>query len=440
MKKILIAASVIAAFTLSACSKKTAQIECETFERCYVLSLIAGQKALQSHTEFRQLKVVIGIDYDAKKSTEVQTKVKESSGSAEFDVLAKQALQDSMEALLPVLATLSEEEQDKGESFSTDLIMKTADFPIEPKVEREPELVEQFHDNGQLKVRGYELGFDRVGHWQTFYADGTLRYDEHYPAGIRKRFYENGQLAQEGYFDEGIEQGEFTDYHDNGSLRAKRHFQDGQIVGFAESYSEDGTLEQQANFDAEGNGTLREFWPNGQLKWDTAVISGQPTGQQVYYDQQGQRLVEKALAAAKVFQQSIADNDIDTFMHFIVDEEILFEGTRVSYQRIIWQFTEKMKAGVFSQDSVAFTEATQMFIDADEFYAYLPMTISTPSKQGMQTRDSALVGYSTDIGKTWKFVDASDGYNVVDAVLLSLPNELKIPKFAEPQIIVEEGE
>lgn len=125
-------------------------------------------------------------------------------------------------------------------------------------------------------------------------------------------------------------------------------------------------------------------------------------------------------------------------MHFIVDEEILFEGTRVSYQRIIWQFTEKMKAGVFSQDSVAFTEATQMFIDADEFYAYLPMTISTPSKQGMQTRDSALVGYSTDIGKTWKFVDASDGYNVVDAVLLSLPNELKIPKFAEPKIMARD--
>ncbi|MGS0680370.1 toxin-antitoxin system YwqK family antitoxin [Shewanella sp. 125m-7] len=417
---------------------KRKPIECNTFERCYVLSLIAGEEALQSHTEFSQLKVVVAVDYDVGKSTEVQTKVKKSSGSATFDALAKQELQGSIEALLPVLATLSEEEQEKGESFNTDFIMKTADFPVEPKVELEPELVEYFFDNGQLKLRGYELGIDRVGHWQTFYEDGTLHYDEHYPAGIRKRFHENGLLAQEGFFDEGLEQGEFTDYHDNGSLRAKRNFKDGQIVGFAESYSEDGTLEQRANFDAKGNGTLQEFWPNGQLKWDTAVINGQPSGEQKYYDPQGELVVAKAIAAAKVFQQSITDNDIDTFMRFILDEEIMFEGARVAYQRIIWQFTEKMKSGAFSQDSATFTEPTQMFIDGDEYCAYLPMTISTQTAEGKIFRNSALLGYSTDIGKTWKFVDASDGHDVIGAVLPLIPNDLIIPKFAEPKIMARD--
>ncbi|WP_041411104.1 toxin-antitoxin system YwqK family antitoxin [Shewanella pealeana] len=431
----MITTSAIAALLLSGCGSKAPSIDCDTFERCYILSLIAGQKSLQSHTEFNQLKVVIAVDYDVQKSTEVQTKVKESSGSTEFDALAKQSLHDSVAALLPVLATLPVEEQEKSESFSTDLIMKTADYPDEPIIEPEPDLVEGFFDNGQLKFRGYELGFDRVGHWQTFYEDGTLRYDEHHPAGIRKRFHENGLLAQEGFFDEGLEQGEFTDYHDNGNLRAKRNFKDGQIVGFAEAYSEDGTLEQRANFDARGNGTLQEFWPNGQLKWDTAVINGQPSGEQKYYDPQGERVVAKAIAAAKVFQQSITDNDIDTFMRFILDEEIMFEGTRVAYQRIIWQFTEKMKSGTFSQDLASFTESTQMFIDGDEYYAYLPMTIRTPSAEGMMARESALVGYSTDIGKTWKFVDASDGYDVVDAVLFSLPRELSIPLFPEPKLL-----
>ncbi|WP_299805658.1 toxin-antitoxin system YwqK family antitoxin [uncultured Shewanella sp.] len=429
---------ILASLLLAGCSQKSAQLECETFERCYLLTLFAAQKSVLSHTEFSQLKVVVAVDYDAEKSTEVQTKIKESSGSAEFDAFAKRELHHSVEALLPVLATLPEEEQEKGESFSTDFIMKTADYPVEPKIEPEPELVEKFYDNGQLKIRGYELGIDRVGHWQTFYEDGTLRYDEHYPAGIRKRFHENGQLAQEGYFDEGIEQGEFTDYHDNGSLRAKRNFKDGQIVGFAESYSEDGTLDQRANFDAQGNGTLQEFWPNGQLKWDTAVINGQPSGQQKYYDLEGQLMVAKALAAAKVFQQSISDNDVDTFMRFILDEEIMFEGARVAYQRIIWQFTEKMKSGAFSQDLATFTEPTQMFIDGEEYCAYLPMTITTQTAEGKIFRNSALVGYSADIGKTWKFVDASDGHDVIGAVLPITPSDLTIPKFAEPKIMARD--
>ncbi|GIU23432.1 toxin-antitoxin system YwqK family antitoxin [Shewanella schlegeliana] len=313
--------------------------------------------------------------------------------------------------------------------------MKTADYPVEPKVEPKPELVEDFHDNGQLKIRGYELRGDRVGHWQTFYEDGTLRYDEHHPAGIRKRFYENGQLAQEGYFDEGLEQGEFKDYHKNGNLRAVRNFKDGQIVGLGEAYSEDGTLEQQANFDAKGNGTLQEFWPNGQLKWHSAVIAGERSGEQKYYDRQGQLVVEKALVAAKVFQQSIRDGDIDAFMGFILDEEIFYEGARVGYKRIIWQFTEKMKSGAFSQDRATFTEQTQMFMDGDEYYAYLPVQIETPTAEGVMVRESALVGYSTDIGKSWKFVDAADGYDVVDAVLFSLPRELSIPLFPEPKLL-----
>lgn len=44
--------------------------------------------------------------------------------------------------MLPILATLSKEEQEKGESFSTNLVMKTADYPVELKVVPEPELVE----------------------------------------------------------------------------------------------------------------------------------------------------------------------------------------------------------------------------------------------------------------------------------------------------------
>ncbi|GIU23436.1 hypothetical protein L2719_05415 [Shewanella schlegeliana] len=89
MKILMITASIATAILLSACSSKTSSIECDTFERCYLLTLFSAQQSVLSHTEFSELKVVIAVDYDSEQSNQVQTKVKESSGFAEFDAFAK---------------------------------------------------------------------------------------------------------------------------------------------------------------------------------------------------------------------------------------------------------------------------------------------------------------------------------------------------------------
>lgn len=61
--------------------------------------------------------------------------------------------------------------------------------------------------------------------------------------------------------------------------------------------------------------------------------------------------------------------------------------------------------------------------------------MSTPIGDGVA--ETALIGFSKDIGQTWKFVEASIGREEVLVLLPNLPDALVIPIFPEPRLINE---
>ena len=87
-------------------------------------------------------------------------------------------------------------------------------------------LVEEFHDNGQLKYRGnYKYG-KKDGLWENFHENGTLMNRIIYKKGkniVREFFYENGQVG-------------------------RRDNHNGQFDGLSEYFDDDGNLTKTEEF------------------------------------------------------------------------------------------------------------------------------------------------------------------------------------------------
>ncbi|HEY5723945.1 MAG TPA: hypothetical protein VIT45_16670 [Allosphingosinicella sp.] len=86
---------------------------------------------------------------------------------------------------------------------------------------------------------------------EIFYEDGTLHYRyARYMSqdgtrwirhGLFYCYHPNGELASEGTFVDGHEQGLWIDYHPNGQQAARGHYQRGKEIGHWEYWNDDGT-------------------------------------------------------------------------------------------------------------------------------------------------------------------------------------------------------
>jgi antitoxin component YwqK of YwqJK toxin-antitoxin module len=86
------------------------------------------------------------------------------------------------------------------------------------------------------------------------YASGAVqfRYDHYLSAdgqrwvrhGPFQEFYEDGTLACEGQYEDGLEQGRWRDYHENGQLAADGYFVDGAEDGVWQFWTAKGKEEE----------------------------------------------------------------------------------------------------------------------------------------------------------------------------------------------------
>ena len=75
-------------------------------------------------------------------------------------------------------------------------------------------------ETAEIRYQSGEVQF-RYGRYLA--ADGQ-RWIRHGPF---REFYANGQVASEGEYADGLEQGLWRDYHENGQVAAEGHFVDG---------------------------------------------------------------------------------------------------------------------------------------------------------------------------------------------------------------------
>ncbi len=93
-----------------------------------------------------------------------------------------------------------------------------------------------YHDNGKIQEEGqWSSKLNKwVGKYRLYYDNGQVQHEFAFnPSGKRegpaKYFYENGQVAIEGNFQNGQEVGMFKEYYETGDTKAEKTFNNGQV-------------------------------------------------------------------------------------------------------------------------------------------------------------------------------------------------------------------
>ncbi|EFP1539936.1 toxin-antitoxin system YwqK family antitoxin [Campylobacter jejuni] len=149
-----------------------------------------------------------------------------------------------------------------------------SDFPGQPSdVAR---VQQNKYPNGNLKEEIHYNKDSRIhGLKRAFYDNGQLRAEENYKNGkkdgISREYSRNGQLLEEVHFKDNRGYGDFVSYYENGNMRAK-----GKLLG----YNEDGMPEFEGNY--------KEYYENGTLMCDYNFDNkGKFDGVQKRYDENG---------------------------------------------------------------------------------------------------------------------------------------------------------
>ena len=84
--------------------------------------------------------------------------------------------------------------------------------------------------------------------------------------GSYKKYYNDGQLAEEGACKDDKQEGLKKEYYKNGQLRAERNYKDGKQEGFNKVYSNGGQLLEESNYENDKQeGSYKVYYECGQL-------------------------------------------------------------------------------------------------------------------------------------------------------------------------------
>ncbi|MBU4540018.1 MAG: hypothetical protein KJ774_02195 [Firmicutes bacterium] len=122
--------------------------------------------------------------------------------------------------------------------------------------------------------------------------------------GTGKEYYENGTLKYEGSFVNGLASGQGKLYEENGKLKYIGNFANGYASGQGRIFDKNGKLKCEGNFarlpsnqekikdPSVPTGYCKEYYDNGQLKYEGEFVNGVWHGEGRSYDRNG-RLVFK---------------------------------------------------------------------------------------------------------------------------------------------------
>lgn len=90
------------------------------------------------------------------------------------------------------------------------------------------------YDNGNIQFRYSRYMSD----------DGT----QWIPDGLFSAYYENGVLASEGMYSQGLETGVWKDFHENGQLASQGEYKNGKEVGVWQFWDTDGNIQETQDY------------------------------------------------------------------------------------------------------------------------------------------------------------------------------------------------
>ena len=118
--------------------------------------------------------------------------------------------------------------------------------------------------------RYYHLGQEFTGIAQSHNAQGMLVEEEVFEmgvrAGLRKKWYDHGQISYEAYYIKGKLNGPSRTWWANGNLRSESNFQEGVATGTQKQWYQSGAMFKEINLvNGKEEGMQRAWRENGKL-------------------------------------------------------------------------------------------------------------------------------------------------------------------------------
>ena len=114
--------------------------------------------------------------------------------------------------------------------------------------------VKHYYQNGEIAAEGVFIGNKKNGMWKYFsYYGAYLSYVESYKDGqkhgVSKKYFKNGSLTQELYWENDKKEGAWKIWFSNGMLQLSANFRNGKLDGPFVNYYPDGTEEIKGSYE-----------------------------------------------------------------------------------------------------------------------------------------------------------------------------------------------
>jgi antitoxin component YwqK of YwqJK toxin-antitoxin module len=168
---------------------------------------------------------------------------------------------------------------------------------------------------GYLSESGsFNESHNRDGIWKSFYTDGAIKETQEYVNGKKQGlsigYYPNGVKSFQYMWNDDVATGVYNNYTKSGALKIDKELTNSENDGYYKGYFDVGEsiLEYKATYKANFiEGTLYEYYSNGEVYQETTYANQARNGSQVTYDIDGNSI-------AKVnYVDDFLDGDYKTF-------------------------------------------------------------------------------------------------------------------------------
>ena len=183
------------------------------------------------------------------------------------------------------------------------------------------------HQPQQVIEQGYYKNNKKQGLWTTFFPSGEVKSELE---------YENGRLH-----------GTYKIYHENGQVQEEGVWKNNRNISEFKRYYENGQVSQQFVFNTSGkrNGQQVYFYENGQVMMETNVEGGKEKVVKEFYE-------DGSLKASKKFVNGAIDESNTQFYQpsKIIKDRDAEELKKVHAETVTVDTTEIVNSGVFRGD------------------------------------------------------------------------------------------
>jgi hypothetical protein len=147
----------------------------------------------------------------------------------------------------------------------------------------------------------------------------------------------------------------------------------------------------------------------------------------------------KKTAKAKAIecQEALIKGNYEAFVDLTHPKVVEGVGGREKMIEKMSTGMKAMKAKGLEFKSAKFSDPSDPVAVGKDLYITVPFTLEVAIPGARGTSNNALVGISSDGGKTWMFIDTGPGRDTLKKLFPDLPDKLPIPKKEPPKFVKE---